>query len=213
MLSFFFFPNLKLFRASFFIHLLFSSSSSHYSTFSVHFWNARSGSEVNLSFHKSHWDTPGYFLYFLTQHQGRIWESELWLWTQTKCFFFCPSEYVLQCRGSSLGSDFSSGGSDPLCVEDVCQFRGQGCNQTSGRLPRVLSSILRDSGLWKCSLFYLATWYIWVFLYFSLNPDYSLFSSHSAPSIFSWTASRLLLASSETHSCHNDEMIAVSSEW
>ena len=46
-----------------------------------------------------------------------------------------------------MGSDYSSGGSDLLWGEDVCRFRGQGCNQTAGRLPRLLSSTAVDAGV------------------------------------------------------------------
>lgn len=92
----------------------------------------RSDPDVNLNFHKSHNDTPTCFLSLLTQHQGRTWESEVRFKTRTDCLCVPVCDFVRKREreskkgGAALGSDYSSGGSDPLWVEDVCLVQRSG---------------------------------------------------------------------------------------
>ena len=207
----------------------------------------RSAPDVNLSFHKSHDDTPTCFLSLLTQHQGRTWESEVQFWTRTECL--CPPMHiyvcVCVCRPSEevlhWGQTIAPVGLTPSGARMSAWFRGQGCNQTAGRLPRLLCGIGVDAGVCLCvcvclcecvCVLYLesrltAICCIYIFVCLSrcvgvcvcvsLIPPKScrLFTpspSHSVSSLASWTPSCLCLASITRRNCLDVEMIAIGFE-
>lgn len=106
---------------------------------------------VPLSFHKSHNEAPTCFLYLLTQHWGRTWKSEVLFWTRTECL--CPPVCVcVSCSTEVLhwGQTVAPVGLTLSEVRMSAWFRGQGCNQTAGRLPRLLSCTEVDTGVCVC---------------------------------------------------------------
>lgn len=124
---------------------------------------SRSGPDVNLSFHKSHNDTPTCFLSLLTQHWGRTWESELQFWAPTKCFCMCvcvslPVCNMCVCVSTEVlcwGQTRAPAGHSPFGARMSVWPRGQGCNQTAGRLPRLLCCSRVDASVcvWRVYLY------------------------------------------------------------
>ena len=77
-------------------------------------------------------------------------------WTRTECL--CPPMHiyvcVCVCRPSEevlhWGQTIAPVGLTPSGARMSAWFRGQGCNQTAGRLPRLLCGIGVDAGVCLC---------------------------------------------------------------
>lgn len=168
----------------------------------------RSGSGVNLNFHKSHGDPAACFLSLLTQHRGRTWESGPRFWARTERLLstwvcvFGAEEALL------WGQSVAPVGLTSLWGRDVCPVqRSEGCNQTAGRLPRRLGSAGVDAGVGVCvCVSHPCIWKLFCMFASVCSPKFPvLFPAGHCPVC-------TCLASITRRNCLNAEMIAVGFE-
>lgn len=145
--------------------------------------------------------------------------------TLSTCVHACVCECVrYRTEVLQWGQTIAPVGLTPSGARMSARFRGQGCNQTAGRLPRLLSSSGVDAVMCVCALFGGMTEGCLVYLYicesvyvslyslFPLNSIYLLSSSHLVSSPASWTPSCLCLASIMRRDCLDAKMIAIGFE-